>query len=188
MKYYICLVLVIGSSVLSLLEYNTKLNPDFTEDILPVYVQITLPGLVFSLFLTIILFKHMTRVESVLIFGLFLVGYFGMGLLSLVLKELALPLAGALGGIYIAYMLKHIFKYDIKQIRYFIFGFLGTTPGFILRFIPFELENRQGILLSVAVGFWQLIIGYLTLQEIKLTQQIRTNSLDDLLDQDIDEL
>jgi hypothetical protein len=96
-----------------------------------------------------------------------------------------LTVAGGLGGMYVAYILKYIFKYEINLPRFFVYGSLSTVPGFILRFVPTNLENQEGIMFSLIVGLWQLVIGYIVLREIELIQRKKRNPINDLLDQNM---
>ena len=186
MKYTLGLLLVVIISALSLLEYNTAFSGvDRTKDVLPLAIQVSLPCIAFSIFLTRVLYQHMTYVESLLIFFLFALGYFGMALTGVIFRELMLPVAGGLGGMYVAYILKYIFKYEINLPRFFVYGFLSTVPGFILRFVPTNLENQEGIMFSLIVGLWQLVIGYIVLREIELIQRKKRNPINDLLDQNM---
>ena len=183
-KYYLGLIATIVLSSLCWYNFSINIHGGSTGD-MPFYVPLFVPGLLFSIFIGIALWKTSSMVECLISFTTLCMCYAFIAILTLYTAGLIIPLAGAAGGALVNFTLTERLKRKISYKKFIGFGFLATLPGFLLFFI--NLSPGEGIIFASVTGLWQAVIGIMFIREIHKKEDGIENNFDKELKQYLNE-
>jgi len=166
-KYYLGLIVTIILSSLCWYKFSINIHGGSTGE-LPFFIPLLVPGISFSLFVTLCLAKRNTIIPSFTTLTTLCFCYFFIAVITLYTVGLIIPISGASGGALISFTLESRLKKNISHKKFIGYGLLATLPGFTLYFI--DVFNREDVIFASITGLWQLVIGIIIIRELRFNQ------------------
>ena len=161
---YILLIIIITSSFFSICTFD--LYPSGPYDKSLDNFRLLAPGVIFSLFISILQRRRFSIGKSILFFCILLVFYSIALVAGMSSYGVGVPFAGGFG----ALLIKNLFKLsDSDGSKYFVPGFVAGLIGLCLYYYPLKDIGTDGVGFGVILIIWQVVFGLLWIKQTDAT-------------------